>query len=51
VGNVIGAFIGAKMAVKGGVKAVRWIMVVITIFIVLYFFDIINIGQLILRKN
>ncbi|MFC2100401.1 sulfite exporter TauE/SafE family protein [Bacteroidota bacterium] len=47
IGNVIGAFIGARLAIKGGSKTVRWIMVFITIFIVLYFFDVINLSQLI----
>lgn len=47
VGNVIGAFIGARMAVKGGAKVVKWVMVCITIFIVLYFFDLIKIDQII----
>ena len=45
IGNIIGAFIAARMAVKKGAEFIRWVMVVIIIVAVADIFGFIHIKE------
>jgi len=42
IGNIIGAQIGSLMAIKRGAGFIRWIMIILTFFVVLQLFGVIN---------
>jgi hypothetical protein len=46
IGNVIGAWLGTRYAVSWGVKAVRWIMLVIILISILQVFNILNFNKI-----
>ena len=47
IGNVIGAFIGSRMAVKKGAKFVRWVILVVIIITSVHLFNIVDLKELI----
>jgi uncharacterized membrane protein YfcA len=47
VGNVAGALIASRMAVKKGAKFVRWVIVVVILVTALHLFDIVNLKELV----
>jgi len=47
VGNVVGALIASRMAVKKGAKFVRWVIIVVILLTSLHLFDIIDLKALV----
>ena len=45
IGNVVGALIASRMAVKKGAKFVRWVIVAVILLTSLHLFDIINLKE------
>ncbi len=46
IGNTIGAFLAAKLALQKGINFVRWVMVAVIIFMILHTFQLIDIKQI-----
>lgn len=40
LGNMLGAWIGVHLSIKGGAKFIRWMLVVVILFFSLYFLDL-----------
>ncbi len=47
VGNIVGALIASRMAVKKGAKFVRWVIIAVILLTSLHLFDIINVKELV----
>ena len=47
VGNVAGALIASRMAVKKGAKFVRWVIVVVILLTAIHLFNIVNLKELV----
>jgi len=47
IGNVVGALIASRMAVKKGAKFVRWVIIAVILLTSLHLFDIINLKELV----
>jgi len=51
IGNVAGAFIASRMAVKNGARFVRWVILVVIILTAVHLFDIVDFKQLIMSVS